>query len=155
MKLRSLVLVILILAMAAPVLMLADSKAEKEVLAVVTELQQATMKDPAAAAASFDKYLADDFTLIMPNGTLLTKPVIMEGWRSGATTYQKFDLSDLKVRIYGNTAVVTGVATNMGTQADYKATYVPTRFTRVLVKRDGVWRCVSLQNTRIEQQARQ
>jgi len=152
MKPRLVIIMLLVPALAVPASMLAqqNSKAEKEVLAVVTELQQATMKDPAAAAASFAKYLADDFTLVMANGTVLTKPVIMEGWKSGATKYQKFDLSDLKIRIYGNTAVVTGVVTNVGTQADLKSIGKPARFTRVLVKRDGIWKCVSLQNTRIE-----
>ena len=59
------------------------------------------------------------------------------------------DLSDVKVRIYGNTAVVTGIVTYTGEQAGLKNTGIPARFTRVLVKRDGIWKQVVNQSTRI------
>jgi hypothetical protein len=65
------------------------------------------------------------------------------------------DLSDVKVRIYGNTAVVTGIVKYVGEQAGVKSTGNPARFTRVLVKRDGIWKQVLGQNTRIAETAKQ
>ena len=52
-------------------------------------------------------------------------------------------LSDEKLRIYGNTAVVTG----LGTLTDGGQVHAAWRFTDVFVKHDGVWRAVSSQET--------
>jgi ketosteroid isomerase-like protein len=130
-----------------------SSKAEKEkeVRAVLDEIQKAVLKGDVEAATFFDKDLADDFTLIQGNGAVLTKAESLEGYRSGQTKHQKFDFSDVKVRIYGNTAVVTGIVTNVGEQAGVKNTGNPARFTRVFVKRAGNWKQVLNQSTRIAQ----
>jgi len=156
MKPRFVIAMLLVLALAVPASMLAQqSKAEKEVLAVIDEIQKAVLKGGADAAATFDKYNADDFTLIQGNGAVSTKAETVEGYRSGKSRYQQMDLSDVKVRIYGNTAVVTGIVTYTGEQAGLKNTGIPARFTRVLVKRDGIWKQVVNQSTRIAETAKQ
>jgi ketosteroid isomerase-like protein len=155
MKPRFVIAVLLVIALAAPASMLAQqSKAakEKEVRAVFDEIQKGVLKGGVEAAATLDKYNADDFTLIQGNGSVLTKAETSEGYRSGKTGFQKMDLSDVKVRIYGNTAVVTGIVTYIGEQAGSKSTGIPARFTRVFVKRDGNWKQVLNQSTRITQQ---
>jgi ketosteroid isomerase-like protein len=155
MKSRFVVVILVVFALAVPATMLAqqNSKAakEKEVRAVIDEIQKGILKGGADAAATLDKYLADDFTQIQPNGSVLTKAEAVEGWRSGKSRYQKMDFSDVTVRIYGNTAVVTGIARYVGEQAGVKSTGNPARFTRVLVKRGGIWKQVLNQNTRIAQ----
>jgi ketosteroid isomerase-like protein len=154
MKLRSVIVMLLILTLAVPATMLAqqNSKAEKEVRAILDEIQQAVLKGGVEAAATLDKYNADDFTLIQGNGAVQTKAQNLEGYRSGKTGFQKMDLSDVKVRVYGNTAVVTGIEKYIGEQAGVKSTDKPARFTRVLVKRDGTWKQVLKQSTNITQQ---
>jgi ketosteroid isomerase-like protein len=153
MKPRFLIIAFLVLALAVPATMLAQqSKAEKEVLAVMDKAQKAVLKGGVEAAAFFDKYNADDFTLIGPNGAVQTKAENLEGWRSGKTGYQKMDFSDVKVRIYGNTAVVTGIVKFLGEQAGVKYTDNQYRFTRVFVRQGGIWKHVLIQNTRITQQ---
>jgi hypothetical protein len=132
-----------------------ETEAEKEVCAVIDEIQKAVLKGGAEAASTFDKYNADDFTLIQGNGAVLTKAENLEGFRSAKAGFQKMDLSDVKVRIYGNTAVVTGIVKYVGEQAGVKSTGNPARFTRVLVKRDGIWKQVLGQNTRIAETAKQ
>jgi len=152
MKPRFVIAVLLVIALAAPASMLAQqSKAakEKEVRAVFDEIQKGVLKGGVEAAATLDKYNADDFTLIQGNGSVLTKAETSEGYRSGKTGFQKMDLSDVKVRIYGNTAVVTGIVTYIGEQAGLKNTGNSSRFTRVFVKRDGIWKQVVNQSTRI------
>ena len=134
---------------------LCSGEAEQEVCAVIDEIQKAVLKGGADAAATFDKYNADDFTLIQGNGAVSTKAETVEGYRSGKSRYQQMDLSDVKVRIYGNTAVVTGIVTYTGEQASLKNTGIPARFTRVLVKRDGIWKQVVNQSTRIAETAKQ
>ena len=150
MKPRIMIAVLLVVALTVPASMLAQqSKAEKEVLAVIDAIQKGVLKGGAEAAATFDKYNADDFTLIQGNGAVLTKAETVEGWRSGKSRYQKMDFSDVKVRIYGNTAVVTGIVKFIGEQAGVKYTGNQYRFTRVFVRQGGIWKHVLIQNTRI------
>ena len=152
MKLRFLIVVLLVLALAVPATMLSQQSTtakEKEVRAVIDEIQKGVLKGGVEAAATLDKYNADDFTLIGPNGAVQTKAENLEGFRSGKTGYQKMDFSDVKVRIYGNTAVVTGIVKFIGEQAGVNYTGNQYRFTRVFVRQDGIWKHVLIQNTRI------
>ena len=52
---------------------------------------------------------------------------------------------DLRVRVFGNVAVVTGVSTLTGSAKGYVAG--PRRFTEVWVKRSGRWQEVGGQST--------
>jgi ketosteroid isomerase-like protein len=152
MKLRFLIVVLLVLALAVPATMLSQQSTtakEKEVRAVIDEIQKGVLKGGVEAAATLDKYNADDFTLIQGNGAIQTKAENREGFSSGKAGFQKMDLSDVKVHIYGNTAVVIGIEKYIGEQAGVKSTGNPARFTRVLVKRDGIWKQVLKQSTRI------
>jgi ABC-type sugar transport system substrate-binding protein len=75
MKPRLVIVMLLVLALAVPASMLAqqNSKAEKEVQAVVDKLQQANLKGGDEAIAVFYKYYTDDFVRIMPSGATFTK----------------------------------------------------------------------------------
>jgi hypothetical protein len=61
-----------------------------------------------------------------------------------------YDVSDLKVRVYMDTAVVTGTADTKGTIPGGNPRG-PVLFTRVYVKKDGRWQAVALQQTPIRQ----
>ena len=69
--------------------------------------------------------------------------------QAGKTTYEAFDVDDLAVRIYGETAVVTGRSTPKGRNAKGEPIRGQYRFLRVWVKRDGRWQAVAFQGTRI------
>ena len=140
-----------ILALAVPLQMLAqqNSKAEKEVRAVLEELRQANLKGGDDGAATFDKYIAVDVVRIPPNGTSVTKADMLDGFRAGKIKVEKMDQSDIKIYIYGNTAVVTGIVKFIGEQAGVNYTGNQYRFTRVFVRQDGIWKHVLIQNTRI------
>jgi ketosteroid isomerase-like protein len=97
--------------------------------------------------AKLDKYTADDYVLINMNGRMTGKSEMIEGFKSGSSKLTSDDLSDLKVRVYGNTAVVTGKADIKGTLGGTDATG-QILYTRVYVKKDGRWQSVSLQQTR-------
>jgi hypothetical protein len=72
----------------------------------------------------------------------------MEGWRSGKIKVTSLEVSDIKVRVYGHAAVVTGIETSKA--AMLGANYLgKTRLTRIFVKRGGKWECVLFQSTRI------
>jgi ketosteroid isomerase-like protein len=92
----------------------------------------------------------DDYTFITLRGELRTKSEIVKGFQSGSFKYDSRTISDLKIRIYGDTAIVTGRSTQKGSEngKDYSGDY---RFTRVYVKQKGRWVTVALQTTLIQQ----
>jgi ketosteroid isomerase-like protein len=101
-----------------------------------------------ADIATLDKYTSDDYVLINMNGRMAGKSEMIEGFKSGSSKLTSEELSDLKVRVYGNTAVVTGKADVKGTLGGADATG-QILFTRVYVKKDGRWQSTSLQQTRV------
>ena len=155
MKPRLSIAMFLIFAMAVPVSMLAQqSKAEKEVRDTIEEMRQAILKGGPEAAVALDKYYPDDYVRIPGDGRIFTKAEFLEGFKAGNVTVESLDYSDLKIRIDGKMAVVTGIETGKGVQmgVPWTGTF---RFSRVYVKRDGLWKNVLYQDTRMPAPAKQ
>ena len=125
----------------------ADKATVSLILKLEEERNQAILHGDAAA---LDRMTADDYTFITLRGELRTKTQVLENFRTGQAKYDSRTISDLKVRVYGDSAVVTGRAVQNGMEngKDYSGDYW---FTRVYVKRDGQWKTVALQTTRIQQ----
>src|SRR6266853_4329171 len=98
--------------------------------------------------ATLDKQTSDDYVLISMTGRMADKSQMLDGFKSGQSKLTSNELSDLKVRVYGDAAVVTGKADVKGTLGGQDATG-QVLFTRVYVKKGGRWQSVSLQQTRI------
>src|SRR5437763_1147038 len=104
---------------------------EKTVAALDTEYQAAVKKND---VATMDRILADDFVLVTGVGKTYTKADLLNAARSKRTIYQHQEDSMQKVRVWGDTAVVTALLWENGTEAgksfDYKLwfsdTYVRT-----------------------------
>jgi ketosteroid isomerase-like protein len=90
--------------------------------------------------------LAEDYVAITPLGTVTTKQDTLTARKSGQLRYDAINVSDMVVRIYGDTAVVTARADVKGRQLgeDFSGPY---RYTRVWVRRGGRWQAVSYQAT--------
>jgi hypothetical protein len=95
-----------------------------------------------ANALALNQIYADDFIGIGPSGTVRTKPQVISDFTSGELKFQSITTDDVRVRIYGNTAVETGRSTMIG-QDKGKAVPRDNRFTRVWIKHDGHWRLVA------------
>jgi len=95
-----------------------------------------------------DHLLADDYLGISANGTVETKAEELAQSKAGTLRVQSLNLSDIKVRVFGNTAVVTSKAelTGMNGQSDISGNY---RYTRVYNKRFGQWKIISFEASRI------
>src|SRR4051794_11452096 len=95
-----------------------------------------------ADAAALDRLYADDFIGVGPSGTVRTKPQVIADFTSGTLKFQSITTDEVQVRVYGNTAVETGLSMMKG---EDKGKTVPedTRFTRVWVKQQGRWRLVA------------
>jgi ketosteroid isomerase-like protein len=63
--------------------------------------------------------------------------------------YDEFRTHDMKVRLYGDTAIVIGIVSLKGTSGG-KPFDADMRFTDTFVRRDGEWRIVAAQVTKIE-----
>jgi ketosteroid isomerase-like protein len=98
--------------------------------------------------AVMDRLLADDYIGISANGTIETKAEALALRRAGTLHITSLDLNDLKVRIYGDTAVVTSRADLEGTNgsSDISGKY---RYTRVYNRRFGQWKIVSFEASRM------
>jgi len=95
-----------------------------------------------ADATALDRIYADDFIGIGPSGTVRTKPQVLADFTSHDLKFQSITTDEVRIRVYGNTAVETGQTTTVGQD---KGKVVPrdNRFTRVWVRRQGRWRLVA------------
>jgi hypothetical protein len=156
MKSRFVVVTLLVLALAVPALMLAqqNSKAEKEVRAIVEEIRQVNLKGGPEAVALLDKYNADDVVRIPGTGQLNSKADVLNGFKTGTLKLEALEYSDIKIRMYGKWAIVTGIENGKGTYlgTPWAGAY---RFSRVFVKRDGIWKTVLYQDTEVPKAAKQ
>jgi ketosteroid isomerase-like protein len=98
--------------------------------------------------ATVDKFVADDWVGINFEGTSITKAEGIADMKSGASTAQSYEFGPMKVRVFGNTAVVTGSDTEKSTYKgkDTSGKYV---WTDVWVMRDGRWQAVASQSVKV------
>ncbi len=146
MKRLVVVVTFVVLALAAAGVVLAQSdNADQEVRAVLKQMIDADLKGDAAA---LDRTTTDDYTITRDNGVVRNKAETLQGIRDGNTRFESFDVSDIRVRIYGETAVVTFHEAIKGSRAgqDMSGQF---REIRVFIKRNGNWRAVLAQRTRI------
>jgi ketosteroid isomerase-like protein len=85
---------------------------------------------------------ADDFLGIGPTGVVRNKAQVIADFTTHALTYQSITTAEVRVRVYGNTAVETGRSTMVG-QDRGKNVPRENRFTRVWVMTDGRWQLVA------------
>jgi ketosteroid isomerase-like protein len=98
-------------------------------------------------AAAFEKLVANDWIAISPDGKSETKAERAAEIKTGHI--ESATLGDMKVRVFGFTAVVTGTDDETTTVDGKKSTdhYV---WTDVFVKRNGKWVAVASQTAQIK-----
>jgi ketosteroid isomerase-like protein len=90
-------------------------------------------------ASALDRLTADDFVWVRPNGVTTGKKELLEDLK--ANRLAKYDLDgEQRIRIFGETAIVTGARILHQKQADQKI-----MVTNVWVKKSGQWQRVSSQ----------
>jgi ketosteroid isomerase-like protein len=109
--------------------------------------------DRAAAAvkgdvATLEKQTSDDYTFINLYGQMSDKSQMVNAFKTGQTKLTSDEVSDMKVRVYGNTAVITGKVDVKGTLGG-KDVDGQIMFTRVYVKKGGNWQSVAFQQTHV------
>lgn len=125
----------------------ATSDAAEEIRRLETQHNAAIAHGDVAA---LDKMTSDDYTFITPRGFLVTKAQILKALAKGEFRYEYRQIYDLKIRLYGDAAVVTGrsLYTGQNQGRDHSGAF---RYTRVYVRQNGRWLAVAWQATRDEE----
>ncbi|AHG88133.1 hypothetical protein J421_0596 [Gemmatirosa kalamazoonensis] len=95
-----------------------------------------------ADTVALRRIYADDFLGIGPTGVVRGKADVIADFTSHALTYQSITTAEVRVRVYGSTAVETGRSTMVGRDRG-KAVPRENRFTRVWVMKAGRWQLVA------------
>jgi ketosteroid isomerase-like protein len=125
---------------------LADMKPhdmEKELLELEKEFADAIVKnDPEAIR----RVVTDDWIIIDADGGIVSRERFLGVMKSGALTHEMMESDDMRVRVYGDSAVVTALTQTKGRFMGQEFS-THERATDFFVKVDGRWRCVLTQLT--------
>src|ERR1044072_8137115 len=131
--------------------MAAKETTEQALMRMEKEIAAGLLKGDTAA---FEKYIADSATLVDPLGMRAGKAEVVAVFKSGAIKFETMDVSDLKVMIYGDTAIVTyqtmdkGTFKNPATGKEIKIDN-KTQWTDTFINMKGKWMIVATQGTTI------
>lgn len=95
--------------------------------------------------ATMERFYADDYVYTHSNGTVNDKAREIAEYMSSGMKWSTQKSDDLRVRVYHDMAIVTGLSTLTGSAAGYVSG--PRRFTEIWVKRNGRWQTVGGQST--------
>ena len=119
-------------------------KAEEELLKLEKEFAQAIANNESEA---IERFVADDWIIIDPDGGVVNRACFFEAIKSGALMHEMMESDDMRVRVYGDSAVVTALTRTKGRfmGQDFST---QERATDVFVRLDGRWQCVVSHLTR-------
>lgn len=122
-----------------------SSGVEQELIKLEKEWADAAQK---ADVAAMGRFMADDYVGTDFEGTLWDKQKSLAVLKSGEDKVSSIVLEDLKARVFGDAAVVTGraIVKEVYKGRDLSGQY---RFTDTWVKRGGQWQCVASQGSKI------
>jgi len=120
-----------------------DEELVREILDLERQAKEAALRRDAAFS---EKTLAEDYVAISPLGQVINKADTIAARKTSQLRYESIDISEMVVRLYGNTAVVTARADVKGRELGEEFSG-PYRFTRIWVRRNGRWVTVSYQAT--------
>ena len=123
----------------------ASENVEKEITQLERDWGDALAKRDLVA---LDRILGDDHSVITKDGSVLTKA--QELAKHSESADELFDFEPMKVRVFGDTAVVTG-GHRERSQYQGKDTSGHYRWMDVFVKRKGRWQAVASELTRVEE----
>lgn len=111
---------------------------EAELVAVAHAWDRAMMENDSDAIGRF---MADDWIIVGSDGSIGEKAGFLALVASGALTHDVMTSEDLRIRVYGDTAVVTARGVSGG-RYQGRAFRETERSTSVFVRQEGEWRCV-------------
>ncbi len=98
--------------------------------------------------AAIEANMAEDFRQIDGGGNLEDKASFIAGLVSPKLRIDPYTVEDFEVRLYGDVALLSG-RTKMTGQYDGKPFQSHYRYIDIYVRRDGLWRIISVQISKI------
>ena len=100
-----------------------------------------------ADVATLDEITAEDYTHVETGGGLRDKAGFLAALSRPGVRFVRWDIQESLVRVYGDTAVVTGRYQNVVVTPEGEQPPKNARFIRVYARREGRWRNVAHQAT--------
>jgi hypothetical protein len=123
------------------------TKTEQEVMSLVGDYKDAVVKRD---TATLERILDDSFTNITPDGLIVNKAGLLSLYKTppsdDAGRFEAIAIEDSKLRMYGETAVMTARLTSRKPPANEEMTGTAL-YTVVLVRKHGRWQIVSVQGS--------
>jgi ketosteroid isomerase-like protein len=123
----------------------ADASAEDELKSLELKLADLIVRGD---WDEYEKYLAADYTRVAGDGKLENRDEVMSNFRKGPRKIIVMEPEDLRVRIYGDAAVMQGHVTTSVRESGHVNTRNE-RFTGVFVRQDGQWRMAAEHETAV------
>jgi len=114
------------------------NKTEEELIALSNDWDRAMVRNDADAIG---RYMADDWTIVGPDGSMSEKATFLRLVKSGALTHDVMESEDFRIRNYGSTAVVLARGVSGG-RYNGQAFREVEQSSNVFVKQQGQWKCV-------------
>jgi ketosteroid isomerase-like protein len=120
---------------------------EQELLNLMQDWMNAEVK---ADMAFLDRFITEDCVITDPAGAVWTKAQFLGGLKSGEGAVISFALDNMKARVFGDAAVVTG---RMTSQQTFKGQDISGQYqcTDMFIKKAGQWQCVAIHLSKIAQ----
>ena len=120
---------------------------EQELLNLMQDWMNAEVK---ADMAFLDRFITEDCVITDPAGAVWTKAQFLGGLKSGEGAVISFALDNMKARVFGDAAVVTG---RMTAKQTFKGQDISGQYqcTDMFIKKAGLWQCVAIHLSKIAQ----
>jgi ketosteroid isomerase-like protein len=126
-----------------------SDETERELRELEGELVGAVLRRDSSALR---RILSDDLTFVTPFGDVFDKAAVADIGDNTDLVNDSIEIDDVRVRVYGEAAVVTGRAALKARvkDLDLSGQY---RYVRVYARQEGRWQVVAYQATRIAVEA--
>jgi len=134
--------------LAAALLGGASAQADGPEQAVLAAQDKRVALTIAADVAALGAMMTDDLTYTHSSANVDTKATFLEALRSGKSKYTSITFEDRRVRLHGDTAIVSGTSHVLVT-AGGRDLDIRLRFTELYLKQSGAWKMALWHSTRV------
>ena len=111
---------------------------DEELIRVARDWDRAMVKNDAEAIG---RYMADDWTIVGPDGRIVDKATFLGLVKSGDLTHDVMESEDFQIRVYGDAAVIIARGISGGKYRGEPFREVE-RVSCVFIRQGGDWKCV-------------
>ena len=111
---------------------------EEELIRVARDWDRAMVTND---ADEIGRYMADDWSIVGPDGRIVDRATFLGLVKSGALTHDVMESEDFQIRVYGDSAVVIARGVSGGKYRGQPFREVE-RVSCVFIQQGGDWKCV-------------